>query len=51
MVCGYPSAFNHERSGAEVDSLIELLKHPANVDSEKMRKTHLYEIEEELWMG
>ncbi|GEM_PF-5089377 len=51
MVCGYPPAFNHEMSGAEVDSLIELLEHPAHVDSEKIRKMRLNEIEEELWMG
>ena len=38
--------FSLKRPGTEVDSLIELLEHPAYMDSEKMRKTHLYEIEE-----
>jgi len=33
------------------DLLIDLPEHPAHVDSDKMRKIHLYEIEEELWMG
>jgi hypothetical protein len=51
MVCEYPPAFSLKSPGEEVDSLIELLEHPAHVESDKMRKMHLYEIEEELWMG
>ena len=50
MACRNPVDFTLKRSGEEVDSLIDLLKHPAHVDSEKMRKMHLNEIEEELWM-
>jgi len=49
-VCGCPPGFSLKRSGEEVDSLIDLMKHPAHVDYEKVRKMRLNEIEEELWM-
>jgi len=51
MVCEYPPTFSLKSPGEKVDSLIELLEHPARMDSEKIGVICLIELDEELWMG